>query len=531
VESGLPPSGDLPDAEAVEVPGPDPSMRGAVARGALWALGGQAAVLVATLVATPFVIRQLGPAEYGLWALLQSALLFLTLGDFGMGVTSTRFASERHAHDDSRGEVEVIVTAIAISVGFTGLAGILVVAAAPFIVDDVLNLHGSLRDDGLLALRLVCVAAVAYGLGGTISTPQQVRLRWGSLTLATTGPRVLQIAFAPLVLVATSGGVVSLAVLAAIVAAVAAGFNGAVAFHFQPQLRHPAISREVGRNLLRFGGGLTLAALATVPLATAERFFLAHYHSTTEVGYYAAAATVGALLLTIPHSLSQVLLPALTRLTSAGRTGDHARLYEQSLKGLFLTAVPAALGLAFVAKPFLHLWAGPAFAVHSTAPLYVLIGCLGVNTVAYLPYTQVLASGRASTVAKVHLGELAPYLLVAAVLTDQFGAIGAAAAWGGRLVVTSVIFFAVVWRTDRLAWVPTPDRAGLSIGAIVCLAAALLLAATVTSSLAGRALLGVPILTLYGAVVWRVVLTYPERRGLSALIREMRPASASSASR
>src|SRR4051794_16564845 len=157
-------------------------MRGAVARGALWALGGQAAVLVATLVATPFVIRQLGPAEYGLWALLQSALLFLTLGDFGMGVTSTRFASERHAHDDSRGEVEVIVTAIAISVGFTGLAGILVVAAAPFIVDDVLNLHGSLRDDGLLALRLVCVAAVAYGLAGAGSTPPHGPPPWGGFT-------------------------------------------------------------------------------------------------------------------------------------------------------------------------------------------------------------------------------------------------------------------------------------------------------------------------------------------------------------
>src|SRR4051812_21152073 len=173
-------------------------MRGAVARGALWALGGQAAVLVATLVATPFVIRQLGPAEYGLWALLQSALLFLTLGDFGMGVTSTRFASERHAHDDSRGEVEVIVTAIAISVGFTGLAGILVVAAAPFIVDDVLNLHGSLRDDGLLALRLVCVAAVAYGLAGAGTTPPQGVLRLGGVNPGPPPARRPPYAFPPL---------------------------------------------------------------------------------------------------------------------------------------------------------------------------------------------------------------------------------------------------------------------------------------------------------------------------------------------
>ncbi|WP_407736546.1 lipopolysaccharide biosynthesis protein, partial [Hyalangium sp.] len=290
---------------------------------------------MATLFATPFLIRLLGPSEYGLWALLQSALLILTLGDLGMGVTSTRFASERHAHDDSRGEVTVIFTAIAITVAVTGLAALAVIAAAPFIVDQVLNLSGSLRDDGLLALRVVCIAAVAYGVAGTISTPQQVRLRWGSLTLATTGPRVLQIVAAPLVLLVTNGGVVSLAVLATVVAALAAGLNGAVAVHYQPRLRRPMFSRKAARTLLRFGGGLTLAGLAYIPLSTAERFLLAHFHSTTEVAYYAAAATLGALLLTIPHSLSQVLLPALARLSSAGRTEDHRRLYDRSLKGVF----------------------------------------------------------------------------------------------------------------------------------------------------------------------------------------------------
>jgi len=310
------------------------------------------------------------------------------------------------------------------------------------------------------------------------------------------------------------GGVLALAILAA-------GLNGAVGFHFQPRLRHPRVSRQTARTLLRFGGGLTLAGLAYIPLSVGERFLLAHFHSTTEVGYYAAAATVGAILLTIPHSLSQVLLPALARLTSAGQTEDHRRLYHQSLKGLFLVTVPAALGLAFVARPFLDLWAGPTFGVHSTVPLYIIVGCLCVNTIAYLPYTQVLASGRASTLAKVHLGELVPYLLAAAVLTDQFGAIGAAAAWGGRLVVGSVIFFAIVRRSDGLGWIPTPERGALSIALLTGLAAALVLISTITTSLAGRAIAGALAIGAYAAVTWLSVLTAQERRGLAALGREL----------
>jgi O-antigen/teichoic acid export membrane protein len=512
---------ELPEVETGVGSAPDPSLRGAVARGGLWALGGQAAMLVATLVATPFVIRLLGPSEYGLWALLQSALLFLTLGDFGMGVASTRFASETHAHNDARGEVTVIFTSIAISVAFTGLAALVVIAAAPFIVDEVLHLSGPLRDDGVLALRVVCIAAVAYGLAGTISTPQQVRLSWGRLTLATTGPRVLQIVSAPLVLLATDAGVVSLAVLAAVSAALAAGLNAVVAVRLQPRLRRPIISPGVARTLLRYGGALALAGLAYIPLSIAERFWLAYFHSTTDVAYYAAAATLGALLLTIPHSLSQVLLPALARLASAGRKDDHRRLYDQSLRGVFLVTVPAAMALAFVARPFLTVWAGPSFGAHSTVPLYIIVGCLCVNTIAYIPYTHVLATGRASTVAKVHLAELVPYMVAAAVLTNEFGATGAALAWGGRLVVSSFVFFVLVWRADRLGWVPTPERARSSIAALACLGGAFLLVSTTTTSLVGRGASAVLILGAYSAVVSRQVLTAQERGGLLALGREL----------
>jgi O-antigen/teichoic acid export membrane protein len=497
-------------------------MGGEVARGGIWALSGQAVLLAATLIATPFVIRQLGPSQYGLWALLQITLLYLTLGDFGMAIASTKFGSDRHAHEDARGEATVIFTALAITVTLTGLVALAVSAAAPLIVDNVLHIPGPLRDDAEIGLRLVCIAAIAFGVAGTISTPQQVRLRWGSVTLATSGPRVLQVACAPLVLVVAGGGVVTLAVLAAVSATLAVVLNAAAAVRYLPQLRRPNLSRSVARLLVRYGGALTVAGLAAIPLSTGERFFLAHYHSTTEVAYYAVAATLGALLLTIPQSASQVLFPALARLESSDRIDDHRRLYHQTLKSIFLLTVPAALGLVFVARPFLDLWAGPAYAVHSTVPLDIIAGCLCINTLSYLPYTHLLAAGRVSTVAKVHVAELVPYLLVAAVLTREFGATGAAAAWGGRLVVSSVVFFAIARKTDGLRWVPTPERALLSIVTLACLGVAFLLSSTTTTSLAGRGIWTVFIFAAYAAIAWRLVLTAGERQGLSALGRELR---------
>lgn len=514
---------DLPLDPGVETSA-EPSMGAQVARGGVWALTGQVAVLTAALVATPFTIRLLGPSEYGLWALLQSAISYLFIADFGMAAASTRFAADRHAQGDADGEVTAIWSALAITLGVTAAAGLAVALAGPFIVDDVLHLPASLRSDGLLGLRIVCGCAVIASAANAISTPQQVRLRWGSLTLATSGPRVLQIAAAPLLLFLAGGGVVALTTLLAASLILVAVLNGFLAVHFQPRAIRPRFERSMARALLAYGGVLTIASLASVPLMNAERFFLAHFHSTTEVAYYAAAAALGALLLTIPMSAGQVLLPALARLQSGGLVAEHRRLYAHALRAVFLVAAPLALAMSFVARPFLDLWAGPAYGAHSAGPFYLIVAGLFLNTLTWLPYTHLLASGRTATIAKIHLAELAPYLVGAAVLASAYGAMGAAAAWAGRLGVDCIIFFAVVERSDRLGWVPTPSRKILSIGTIGGLGVAFWLLALLTSDLPTRLAMGSILLAVYLGFVWRRVLTDPERVGVGRLVAELFPA-------
>ncbi len=62
---------------------------------------GQAASLGAALIATPFVLRLLGPAQYGFLALMTLLLTYLVLADLGMGMASTRFAADALARGDT----------------------------------------------------------------------------------------------------------------------------------------------------------------------------------------------------------------------------------------------------------------------------------------------------------------------------------------------------------------------------------------------------------------------------------------------
>ncbi|MHB1834053.1 MAG: oligosaccharide flippase family protein, partial [Solirubrobacteraceae bacterium] len=503
---------------------PAASLASGVARSGAWAASGDVAKLSATLVAAPFTIRLLGPAGYGLWSLLQSVVNYFNLADLGMATASTRFAAQRYARHDAGGEAAGIWTALFITTALTAAAALAAALAAPLIVSQLLHVRGSLRSEGILALRLLAAAAVAYAASNTLNTPQQVRLRWKSLTLATSGPRVTQIAIAPVVLLATAGGVVAMAAVVLAAAMAAASLNFLVARRLLPDLSRPRAARDAVRPMTRYGVALAISGMAAVPLMTAERFLLAHFRSPTEVAYYAVASALGSLLAVMPGAMAQPLLPALTRLAEEGKAQEHRQLYHQILRGVFLIVTPVSLVLAFLAGPLLGLWAGTVYEAHSVAPFYVIVAALWFNALAYLPLSQLLASGRTSTIAAIHVAELIPYLVLAALLTASLGALGAAIAWSARVIVDAVAFFALVQRGEGLSWIPTPTRRLAFVLITAAFAALLWTLSRTTSSLPLRLGWSLAALALYGAVTVKRVLTAGERQGVLALLRDILPA-------
>jgi O-antigen/teichoic acid export membrane protein len=77
-----------------------PGMTAKVIGGGMWTLAGQAIILGASLIFTPFVIRLLGTESYGVLALINLLIGYISFADFGMGTTSTKFGSEAFAKQD-----------------------------------------------------------------------------------------------------------------------------------------------------------------------------------------------------------------------------------------------------------------------------------------------------------------------------------------------------------------------------------------------------------------------------------------------
>jgi O-antigen/teichoic acid export membrane protein len=511
----------LPASE--QVPPAASGMGGAVARSGIWTVTGQLAGLAVALVATPFTIRLLGEARYGLWSLLQTGLIWVGLADLGMTTASTRFAGEAHERNDAEGESVATWTGATISVLATCVvAGIAAILARP-IVTGLMNAPPGLVTPGVIALRIIAIGVIITAATGNLSTPLTVRLRWRTYTWITQGGAILQVILIPVVLVAVGGGVVSAATVATVTSGLALGAILIVAARLQPALRRPRVSRPVARRMFAFSLPLTLAGLAELPLTTADRILLGYYRSTVIVAYYAVAMRLATLASMIPAAASQPLFPAVIRLRANGQETAARQLYGQILTASFLLFTPLLLVVALLAKPFLTLWAGPAYGLHSTLPCYLLLFGVWISSLGWLAQTYLVAADFGPTIARIRVLQIVPYVIGAALLTARFGAIGAAAAWSARTAIDAIAYFVLGWRAIRLPPSPLSERGIRCVLLLAFMTLAVVAVAQGTAGLAPRVAYALALLGGYSLVLWWLVLADSERALMKGFAKSLNP--------
>jgi O-antigen/teichoic acid export membrane protein len=472
---------------------------------------GQGAALATSLVATPFVIRQLGPAQYGFLALVTSILSYLVLADLGMGMAATRFASDALARDNEDEEVAVVWNAAMVTV-LPALVAACALWIAAGSVADALHLPHSLHHAGVVSLRLAAIAGVARITGNIFNTPQLARLRWSTFILVNSGTGVAQVALTPIVLLIWHSVIAAAAVIAGTSLLAA---TGQIFFSYkaQPKLFPPRFHGAPLKALVAFGGALLVSGLANVPLYNAAQFLLARLASVREVAYYAVALTVASLLSVGPLALSQPLLPALTRARRDRAAIEH--VYRLAMRLLALWIPPIATLLFFAAHPVIRVWAGPRYAVNSTDAFYILLGGVVLSILDYGPQTVLEAYGRTRILARFRLLELVPYIGLTYLLISALGLTGAALAWSLRFVVEVVALSIVAWRIARLS--PSGLVSGGRRHAVALAVLILPPALAFAIGVADLAALAIAVVSAaaHAVLVWRTVLTREERARVS----------------
>jgi O-antigen/teichoic acid export membrane protein len=428
-----------------------------VVQGSIWSLSGQAATLMVSLVATPFVIRLLGTEAYGVFVLINVLIGYFAVVDLGMGQASIKFGAEAHARGDGRAEVEVFWTSLLVLSIPTVVTALLLALMAEALAEQVLRLPAYLCEQATVALRLAAIGFVARSVAGVLSSAQSIRLRIDLYALINTLAGIGQIALVPLA-IAFRGGVVSAVLVVTGVNIGTAVAHGLVSLRLFTGLLRPHTSMSLVRPLLKFGIASAAMNLLWIALMNADKLLVVRLVSVRELAYYSVAFTLARLLSLLPAALNQSLFPALSRLYATREPRELQALYTQSLRGLVIWTLPTALGICLVAKPFLAIWAGLDYERESVLPLYVLLAGSVFDALSYVPRILLTAAGKPHLILYFQALNLLPYFVIFIALITRFGIVGGAVAWSLRAMIESALIFWAVKTRFGLSASVLPSR-------------------------------------------------------------------------
>ena len=402
--------------------------------------------MLAGVVTVPGLLHRLGEERFGILALGWALVGYFGFLDLGMGRALTQYLASADQAGVSRQEQATVACAARRLLGSLALGlALLLTLLLPWLAGFVqmpANLHmQTIAAAPLLALSVPLAMWFACSAGvlearSRFAAVNSVRIPAGVGNFV--APWLVSLFTADLFWVISSVVVVRLA-----------GALG-MAWWARPEFAQPAPHWPSAgiRQLMRFGGWMTVSNLVGPVMSYFDRFAIAAWVTVAAVTHYTVPFDVISRLPMVPLAMMGVLLPLLaqSRHTAQSTGPQHYTTITRTVNLLLVCWLPGMVLLAWMGPWLLACWVGADLAAAST-PIWrwLAVGVL-VNGLAHLPFAMLQGAGRTDVIAKIHLFELLPYMAGLWWALSHYGAVGAAVLWSLRVSVDAGLLFAQAFR-------------------------------------------------------------------------------------
>ena len=413
------PGASPPERDAQPAIGAGPGSRGpdSIARNSAFSLLTQFTTAGLTAVLTLVLVRVLGPAEYGIFAIaLSVSSIALVAADFGISFSTARFVAEKRDRLDSAGELFVDGFKLKIAVAATAC---LVLAA---LAEPIAHAYG---EPGLTwPIRGIAVATFGQSLmlmlmGAAVALGRIVtNLRLVAIE------SVLEVS-ASIVLVLLGGGATGAAFGRAFgyVAGVAIGLGFTLRLfgHLRFHVRRPP-SREAVRRVGRYASALMVVDASFVMSRNANLLLVGAYLGSAASGIFQAPNRLIVLLQYPGLSVSNGVAPRMAR--RPGHEPDVAA-FQTALRRLLAFQCIVIAPAVVWATPVVLLLLGDQY-LKSADVLVALTPFMVLTGLGPLITVSVNYLGEARRRMPIAVGTLVITLVSLVVLIPAFGLVGAA---------------------------------------------------------------------------------------------------------
>ena len=412
-----------------------------IARSAFWNIAGRAGPMVVAVLATPFLVADLGPTRWGLFALALSLIGIFGIFDFGIGRALTKLLAERLAVGEVADAAAMTRTGLVL-LTLLGIAGAAILAAfAHLWVDHGLHVTGTEHDEVLHALDVLCLAVpfviLNAALWGVISAFQKFK----AANLVNM-PILAFYYLGPLLVLRVVDSLVAVMAVLVVCRIVMTVCYWRICLREMPSLLDAKVDWRHARELGKLGGWMTVSNLAWPLLMYVDRFLVASVLSAAAAGYYATPSDLLGRFSLVSVAVMNTAFPAMA---ASFRTdpAHAATLVRRSILAIAAILFVPSLAAAAFSHEILRLWVGDAFAAQAAPVMRCLALAVILGAVDSVVSGFIDSIGRPDVNAKFSLAELALYVPLLFVLLRWFGIEGAAVAWALRVGVDLCVRVAI----------------------------------------------------------------------------------------
>ncbi len=338
------------------------TISGRLARNSLSGLVRYVITVPILLAVTPYILHQLGPVVYGVWALFGIVTAYADLSDLGIYTSLARFVAQFWAAGDIRAINRSVSTVLGIYLVTGGAVTTLILFGGRFLVDEVFKIPASSADE---AIFVIAGAAIAFfisllsGTFGALIMGLQRMDMWNARLVAYT---ILDSGGAVVVLALGYGlyGLVISRIFAILVIGLVNWWTG---HRIMPDLKvGPSyFNLRSAREIVGYSINILVSKISSLAREPLTKTILLRLVSLSGVTYFDLGARIANQARGLFAAMLAPLLPASSGIQTLGGAEATQRLYNRSTRYVILALLPFFGGLFVLAKPLIEIWIGPQY--------------------------------------------------------------------------------------------------------------------------------------------------------------------------
>lgn len=395
---------------------------------------------ITNLVLTPFIIRNVGQSEYGLYMLIGAFIGYLAVLDFGFGNATVRFVSKYRAEGKEE-EQENFLSLTFILYFFISIIVLIVGTTLYFNLENIFNNSLTAQE---VSIAKVMFIILMINLVFTLPMKSFTAIINGYekftypklLSIGKTLLRVLSI----VILLSLGYNVIAIVVIDTILNFLFLLVSMAYVFIvLKVKIKFHGFDKSLFKELFNYSSLIFISVIVDQLYWRIGHLVLGIVAGTNEVALFAIGMTFGQYFITFSTAMSGLFLPKVTKMVVNKATGEELTdLLIKTGRLQFFVLGLALGGFLIFGRSFIYLWVGEDFLISWKIALLIMLPLFIVLTQT-VGITILQAKNMHGFRALMYLCIAIVNLLVSIFLAKKFGAIGAAAGTVLSLIFGNII--------------------------------------------------------------------------------------------